>query len=364
MRGRVPRALRKAGALSRGPPPGGRVVTGFAGGHAGKNPAVGFGRLLPGSGLTVRTELTNPSTRPGLVLPGRVTVGAGRSAATVDRLSLGLVTRVEPADGSAEYVLTEFFRVPAAGTFVLAPHERRGVDFRVPIPWETPVTVINGYGYLNLRMGLRAEVAVSPTLDRGDLHQVYVHPLPAQEGVLATLAELGFQLRQVGLLAGRLPGVDQRLPFHQRIAFWAAPLYGGPFSELEVTFVADPYGVEVLFTLDRRVALAGAGHFSVSRFRVQHAGAAELDWVDVVDGWLRYAVARHAATAAGYPVRTATRRRAGRSRPPASASVHPGPSGTDTPDSAAPGAPPRESPGAHPDRLTDAGAGATGGDGT
>jgi sporulation-control protein spo0M len=327
---------------------------------------VGFGRLLPGSGLTVRTVLANPSTRPGLTLPGRVTVGAGRSGVTVDHLSLGLVTRVEPADGSAEYVLTEFLRVPAGGTFVLAPHERRGIDFRVPIPWETPVTVINGSGYLNLRMGLRAEVAVSPMLDRGDLRPVYVHPLPAQEGVLATLVELGFQLRQVGLLAGRLPGVDQRLPFHQRIAFWAAPLYGGPFSELEVTFVADRCGVEVIFTLDRRVALAGAGHVSISRFRVDHAGAAELDWVSVVDGWLRYAVARHAATAAGRPVWTATRRSAARVRPPGRSSVHPGPSGTDTPDSAPPGAPPRESPGADADRFrqTDAGAGGIGGDGT
>ncbi|MEO3742971.1 sporulation protein [Plantactinospora sp. B5E13] len=306
---------------------------------------MGFGRFLPGAGLTVRTALTNPSTRPGLTLPGRVTLIAGRSAATVEQLALGLVARVEPADGSTEYVLTEFHRVYLSGTFVLAADERRTLDVRVPIPWETPVTVINGHLYLNLRVGLRAEAAVSRLLDRGDLRPVYVHPLPAQEGVLSTLADLGFQLRQVGLLAGRLPGVDQRLPFHQRIGFWAAPLYGGAFSELEVTFFADPYQVEVIFTLDRRVALAGVGHASISRFRVEHAGAADLDWLTVVDGWIRYAVARHAATgagAAGYPVRAAPRP-AAPVRPPDRPEAHPGPSGTDTPDSS-PSAPEPQGP--------------------
>ncbi|MBF9128912.1 sporulation protein, partial [Plantactinospora sp. S1510] len=229
---------------------------------------MGFEGLLPGSGGSVRTALPNPSTRPGLTLPGRVAITAGRSGLTVDQMTLGLVTRVEPADGSAEYVPVEFHRVRLTGGFGLDPDECRTVDFGVPVPWETPVTVVNGQCLLNLRMGLRTEVAVDPLLDRGDLSPVYVHPLPAQEGVLGTLTELGFRLRQVGLLAGRLPGVDQRLPFHQKIGFWAAPLYAGPFSELEVSFFTDPLGVEVIFALDRRIALAGAGHPSLSRFRV------------------------------------------------------------------------------------------------
>ncbi|MFY1690880.1 sporulation protein [Plantactinospora sp. WMMB782] len=293
---------------------------------------MGLGELPPAAGLTVRTTLPNPSTRPGLSLPGRVTVTAGRSPATVDRVTLGLVTRVEPAGGAVEYQPVEFHRVPAAGAFVLAPGERRVLDFELPVPWETPVTVVDGHCLLNLRMGLRTEVAVSALLDRGDLRPVYVHPLPAQAGVLGALAELGFELRQVGLLAERLPGIDQRLPFHQKIAYWAAPLYGGPFSELEVSFFTDPERVEVLFALDRRVALAGAGHVSFSRFRAAHRGAAELDWITVLDSWLRYAVQRHAATAAGYQVFT-ERRPSPPPRPSDPDKSHTGPSGTDTRDS-------------------------------
>jgi len=277
---------------------------------------VGFGVFLPGSGLTVDTALTNPSTRPGLSLPGRVTVTAGRSQVPIDQVVLGLVTRVEPESGDEAYVLVEFHRVLASGAFVLAPGERRGAAFAVGVPWETPVTVIYGHCLLNLRMGLRAEVAVSPILDRGDLRTVYVHPLPAQEGILAALAELGFQLRQVGLQAGRMPGVDQRLPFHQKIGFWAAPLYAGPFSELELTFFADSRAMEVIFTLDRRVALAGAGHFSLSRFRVAHTPTGDVDWVGVVDGWIRYAVRRHGAAASGYRTTTALPESPHTSRPP------------------------------------------------
>jgi sporulation-control protein len=251
---------------------------------------------LPGAGLSVRTALTNPSTRPGLRLPGRITLAA-EVAVPVDLIRLGLVTRVEPADGAREYDLVEFHRSVVAGRLLVVPGPGRAVDFAYPVPWETPITVINGDCLLNLRMGLRTEVAIDPQVDRGGLATVHVHPLPVQAGILAAFTELGFTLRQVGLQAGRLPGVAQRLPFHQKIAFWAAPLYRGPFAELELTFLTDRYGVEVIFALDRRMALAGAGHLSFSRFRVAHTDAG-ADWPAVLHRWVQHAVARHGYTAA------------------------------------------------------------------
>ena len=91
----------------------------------------------------------------------------------------------------------------------------------------------------------------------------------------------------------------QTLPFHQKIGYWAAPLYAGPFSEVELTFLANAHELEVVFALDRRLALAGASHYSLTRFRVRHAGADQLNWVHLVDGWIRHAVARHAAVRSG-----------------------------------------------------------------
>nr|MDT0657064.1 sporulation protein [Micromonospora sp. DSM 115978] len=249
-------------------------------------------------GLSVRTVLPNPSTRPGLSLPGRVLLAAGSAEVVVDHVVLGLVTRVEAVEERTPPTLVEFHRGTVSGRFVLAPGETRDLPFALPLPWETPITVIGGQGLLDLRMGLRSEVAVGQLLDRGNLKGLFVHPLPAQEGILGAFDALGFELRQAGMQAGRLPGVTHALPFHQKIGFWVGPLYAGPFSELEVTFLADPTGVEVIFWVDRRLAMAGVGHFSLSRFRLRHTDVAATDWTDLLDGWLRRATERHAATAA------------------------------------------------------------------
>ncbi|MEV4757621.1 sporulation protein [Micromonospora sp. NPDC049559] len=295
---------------------------------------MGFGQVPAGSswtGLAVDTVLPNPSTRPGLALPGRVLVEAGSADVPVGHVVLGLVTRVEPEDPNADRFLLEFHRITASGPFVVPARTRRAVDFAAPLPWETPITVVNGQRLLDLRMGLRTQLALDPDLDQGDLTGLYVHPLPAQELVMGALSTLGFTLRQVGMQAGRLPGVRQALPLHQKIGYWVAPLYAGPITELELTFVTDRSAVEVIFWLDRRMALAGsATHFSLSRFRLPHAEAARADPVKLVDGWLRRALDRHADAAAGYHRSPHPRESVHVSRPPEHQLPHPEPPDDET----------------------------------
>ncbi|MEH1014983.1 sporulation protein [Micromonospora sp. CPCC 206060] len=279
-------------------------------GYTGVSPTTGW------TGLEVRTALGNPSTRPGLSLPGRVTVTAGGTDVPVERISLGLVTQVEPADPAAPRRLVQFHSVPVGGGFVLPARQRRSVVFALPIPWETPVTVFGGSPLMSLRMGLRTEVALGPQLDQGALVPVFVHPLPVQAEILAAFDTLGFRLRQAALQQGRLPGVQQALPLHQKIGFWVGPIYAGPMTELEVTFVTNSAGLEVIFWVDRRLALAGIGHVSLSRFRVWHAGAEQRDWVSTVDGWLRETINRHAAAASDAHWSAAISESAHVSRPP------------------------------------------------
>ncbi|MEV1330479.1 sporulation protein [Micromonospora costi] len=250
------------------------------------------------TGLTVRTALTNPSTRPGLRLPGRVTLTAGRVDVPVLHVRLGLVTTAEPDDPSAPRRLVQFHEASLTGAFVLRAGRGRTIPFQFPMPWETPVTTVGGVPLLSLRMGLRTEVAIEARLDQGAMVPVFVHPLPTQAHVLAALDTLGFSMRQAGLVDARLPGVEQALPLHQRIGYWVAPLYAGPITELELIFVANEAGLEVILWLDRRLALAGVTHQSISRFRIWHAGVDRRDWVSTVDGWLRQAINRHAAVAA------------------------------------------------------------------
>ncbi|MEV4710102.1 sporulation protein [Micromonospora sp. NPDC049374] len=251
-----------------------------------------------GTGLTVQTALANPSTRPGLRLPGRVNLIAGSVDVPVLHVRLGLVGTVEPDDPEAPRRLVQFHQAQVAGAGVLRAGRARSIPFELAIPWETPVTTYGGVPLLSLRMGLRTEVAIEATLDQGAMVPVFVHPLPTQQHILAALDTLGFSVRQSGLVDGRLPGVQQALPLHQRWGFWVGPLYAGPITELEVIFVANSAGLEVILWCDRRLALAGITHTSISRFRIWHVGADQRDWVSTVDGWLREAINRHAAAAA------------------------------------------------------------------
>ncbi|GAA2714380.1 sporulation protein [Micromonospora olivasterospora] len=246
------------------------------------------------TGLSVRTTLPSPSTCPGLRLPGRVTLTAGPDDVPVRHIRLGLVSQVEPDDPAAPRKLVQFHQVAIAGAFVVPANRRRAVDFALPLPWETPVTIFGGMPLMSLRMGLRTEVAIDVDLAQGPMVPVFVHPLPTQRHVLAALDTLGFTMRQAGLVQGRLPGVEQTLPLHQRLGWWVGPLYAGPITELEVIFVANAAGLEVILWADRRLALAGVTHQSISRFRVWHTGADQADWVAVVDGWLRQTINRHA----------------------------------------------------------------------
>ncbi|MGW4502735.1 sporulation protein, partial [Micromonospora sp. NPDC004336] len=58
------------------------------------------------TGLSVRTALANPSTRPGLRLPGRVTVVAGSVDVPVLHVRLGLVTTPQPDPPEAQMNIT------------------------------------------------------------------------------------------------------------------------------------------------------------------------------------------------------------------------------------------------------------------
>lgn len=250
------------------------------------------------TGLSVQTTLPNPSTRPGLRLPGRVTLAAGPDNVLVRHIRLGLVTTVEPDDPAGARRLMQFHQVPIAGRFVVPAGRRRAVDFAFPLPWETPVTTFGGVPLLSLRMGLRTEVSLDPDLDQGAMVPVFVHPIPTQQHVLAALDTLGFMIRQAGLVEGGLPGVEHTLPLHQRWGYWVGPLYAGPITEMEVIFVTNSAGLEAILWMDRKLALAGITHQSISRFRLWHEDADRRDWVATVDGWIRQAINRHAEAAA------------------------------------------------------------------
>ncbi|GAB3131140.1 sporulation protein [Microbispora hainanensis] len=247
-----------------------------------------FKRMLGALGVgapSVDTVLTTPRVRPGGVLTGEVRLSGGDFDAEIEDITLGLVAGVEIEHGDGESAgLGELSRTRVSGPFTLREGENRSIPFQIPVPWETPISEINGQRLTGMALGVRTEVAIAKAVDKGDLDPISVEPLPSQMRILEAFLQLGFAFKSADLEAGHLYGVRQELPFYQEIEFYPPPRHAGVVGEVELTFVADPAGLEVILEADKR-----AGRYSgdaIGRFRVGHEDAAHMDWPWEIDRWL------------------------------------------------------------------------------
>jgi len=263
-----------------------------------------FKKMLSALGVggpSVDTVLTNPNTRPGLVLDGQVNLRGGESPADIEQITLALVTRVEMEAGDSEYAGTmEFYRLPVSGAMRLEAKQELAIPFELPVPWETPITDVYGQRLRGMTMGLRTELAVARAVDKSDLDAVAVHPLPVHEKILEAFAQLGFQFKSADLERGHLYGVQQTLPFYQEIEFFASPQYASTIREVELTFVTSQRGVEVILECDKRGGFLSAGHDAFGRYQVSHTDVDRVDWAQVVDGWLRETTSRYGSLRSQY----------------------------------------------------------------
>ncbi|WCN05231.1 sporulation protein [Streptomyces sp. M92] len=259
-----------------------------------------FKRLLGSLGVgapTVDTVLDPAPVLPGGALSGQVHLKGGQADFDIEHITLDLVARVEAEheEGESEGVVV-FDRFTVGGGFRLAAEETRSVPFTVALPWETPVTELYGQP-LGIVLGVRTELAVADARDRGDLDQLTVAPLPAQEAVLEALGQLGFGFKSADLEYGHIGGTGQQLPFYQEIELHPAPQYAHQVNEIELTFLANPAGLEVVLEADKRGGLSFSGHDALTRFTVGHHDT--RDWTAEVDGWIRQLVEHRSASGHG-----------------------------------------------------------------
>ncbi|MCX2925078.1 sporulation protein [Streptomyces sp. NEAU-W12] len=257
-----------------------------------------FKRLLGSLGVggpTVDTVLDPGAPRPGAALTGQVHLKGGDADFDIEHITLELVARVEAEheEGESEGVVV-FERFTVGGGFRLGAGELRNVPFTVALPWETPVTELHGQG-LGIVLGVRTELAVAGAKDKGDLDQLSVGPLPAQEAILEAFGGLGFGFRSADLEYGRIGGTGQQLPFYQEIELTPGARYAHQVTEIEVTFLAGPGGMEVVLEADRRGGPFSSGHDAVNRFTVSHEGVEHQDWTAIVDEWMRRLVEHRAS---------------------------------------------------------------------
>jgi sporulation-control protein len=255
-----------------------------------------FKKLMQALGVggpEVETVLHDPNTTPGGVITGEVTVLGGKHDSEIKGVHLALKTRVEVESGDNEYRTDlEYAKLPIAGAFALDENARHTIPFQFPIPWEAPLTHFYGQPLHGATVGLATELEVAQAVDATDLDPVAVHPLPAQERILAALASLGFRFRNADCEKGRIWGVRQELPFYQEIEFVPPQHYAHGIKQLELTFVSYPHSMEVVLELDKRGGLFTEGRDAFSRFTVDYATVDHTDWAQQLDGYLQQAARR------------------------------------------------------------------------
>ncbi|MFE3830945.1 sporulation protein [Streptomyces sp. NPDC059092] len=250
---------------------------------------MGFKKLLASlgaGGATVETELTESNVVPGGVVQGEVRLEGGSVNQRIQGLSVGLQARVEVEGNDQETKQNiEFTRQSIGGAFEVQAGAVHVVPFGLEIPWETPVTTIDGQPLRGMNIGVTTELDIARALDNSDLDPINVHPLPAQQAILDAFIHLGFRFKSADMEKGHIRGTRQRLPFYQEIEFFAPQQYRG-LNQVELTFVADDREMDVILEMDKKPGLFTEGSDSFRSFQVGLGDYQGTDWAAYLNQWL------------------------------------------------------------------------------
>lgn len=250
---------------------------------------MGFKKLLASlgaGGASVETELTESNVVPGGVVQGEVRIQGGSVNQRIQGLSVGLQARVEVEGNDQELKQNiEFTKQQIGGAFEVQAGAVHVVQFGLEIPWETPVTTIDGQQLRGMNIGVTTELAIAQAIDSGDLDPINVHPLPAQQAILDAFIQLGFRFKAADMERGHIRGTRQRLPFYQEIEFFAPQQYRG-LNQVELTFVADDREMDVILEMDKKPGLFTEGSDSFRSFQVGLSDFHTTDWTAYLNQWL------------------------------------------------------------------------------
>ena len=249
-----------------------------------------FTRMLSRFGIggpSVDTVLDSPHVVPGQPVTGQVHIQGGNADAGIGQVVLTLVASADHGYGGD----TEFFRLVVQQGLRVPAGQLVSIPFRLPLPWETPITEVDGAVLPGMRVGVRTDLLVEGAPDQGDLDPLLVSPLPSQNKVLDAFGVLGFTFRSAGIVTGHLPGVSGELGFHQELEFFPPAQYAGYMSQVTLAFVANPDELHVVLDADKRGDTPG-------HLLLAHEEAQNIDWATPVGGWLAQAAERSAANPA------------------------------------------------------------------
>ncbi|EGX59136.1 sporulation-control protein [Streptomyces zinciresistens K42] len=241
---------------------------------------------LGAGGASVETELTEVNVVPGGVVQGEVRIQGGSVSQNVEGLSVGLQARVEVETQDSEYKQDiEFTKVRLGGAFEIQPGAVHAVPFGLEIPWETPITMIDGQALRGMNIGVTTELAIARAVDSSDLDPINVHPLPAQKAIMDAFIQLGFRFKSADMERGHIRGTRQKLPFYQEIEFFPPQQYRG-INQVELSFVADEHVMDVVLEMDKKPGLFSEGSDTFRSFQVGLGDFHGTDWAAYLNQWL------------------------------------------------------------------------------
>ncbi|MFC4565720.1 sporulation protein [Nocardiopsis mangrovi] len=258
---------------------------------------MGIKRLLTRlgwGGATVETVLRDESVPPGGTIHGRIDIDGGEVDQHIDRLTAGLVVRLQ------DYSDVEFRRVEAGTAFPVAGGGSVTREFTMDVPWDMPVTVHRGQPLKGMDVGVNTQLHIAAAVDPGDFDPIAIAPLPAQAAVLDALAEMGFDFYSAVVKHGRIAdahtgaGTDrQRSPLFQEIKFYPPSGSRSPLDKLDLTFASDADATDVILRAETFDGVMVDAVKTSTVFTAAH-GEAAPDWPALVTGWLAGLPARRA----------------------------------------------------------------------
>ncbi|MCK8432674.1 sporulation protein [Streptomyces collinus] len=241
---------------------------------------------LGAGGASVETVLHEVNVVPGGVVQGEVRIQGGSVNQQIEGLSVGLQAKVEVESGDQEYKQDiEFTKSRLGGAFELQANAVHAVQFGLEIPWETPITMIDGQALRGMNIGVSTELEIARAVDSGDLDPVNVHPLPAQKAILDAFIQLGFRFKNADMERGVIRGTRQKLPFYQEIEFHPPQQYRG-LNQVELSFVADQHTMDVVLEMDKKPGLFSEGSDTFRSFQVGLNDYQGTDWTAYLNQWL------------------------------------------------------------------------------
>ncbi|MBQ0865084.1 sporulation protein [Streptomyces sp. RK75] len=250
---------------------------------------MGFKKLFASMGMggaSVDTVLHEPHAVPGGVVQGEVRIEGGSVTQEIQALSVGLQARVEVETNDGEsHQNIEFGTQRIGGELTLQEEASHVVPFTLEVPWETPITMFLGQQLRGMQLGVTTELAIARALDSSDLDPVEIHPLPAQQAILDAFGQLGFRFKAADMEKGHIRNTRQQLPFYQEIEFFAPQQYRG-LNQVELSFVADSRGMDVVLEMDKKPGLFSEGSDTFRAFPVDFDTYQQTDWAGYLNQWL------------------------------------------------------------------------------